>query len=210
MPESKVSKVSRPAHRPSRRHQLIEGAVELFAVKPPELVTIAEIVRHVEMTPAAFYYHFSSRDELFHEVVSVFGEDWASDAEQWWGEATDLDGVLAAARALLDKAIDRRAHATVFFVTSKGMSVAIEESRQSFAARASIAAAAAVARSDPARSAARAAVGGVGLMTVLESSLRAELSLDSAYRTLGPRQFHDEVERLCRRVVTVSPGGTTQ
>src|SRR4051812_6574990 len=98
MPESKGA---RPAHRPSRRHQLLEGAVELFAVKPPDLVTIAEIVQHVGMTPAAFYYHFSSRDELFQEVVTQYGEEWATRAEEWWGEATTTPQVFEVVDRLL-------------------------------------------------------------------------------------------------------------
>lgn len=202
------SRKARPAHRPSRRHQLIEGAVGIFAVKPPELVTIAEIARHVGMTPAAFYYHFSSRDELFLEVVSQFGEEWAACAEQWWGEALTLDDVLDTAGRLLDEAVKRGEHATVFFVTSKGVSLSIEEARQAYAARAASAAAGAICRATSATGGAGAAVDGVGLVTVLESSLRAELSLDSIYRTLGPGRFRDEVLDLCRRVLRVERPAT--
>src|SRR4051794_30185824 len=144
MPESKGT---RPAHRPSRRHQLIEGAVELFAVKPPDLVTIAEIVQHVGMTPAAFYYHFSSRDELFQEVVSRFGEQWAERAEEWWGEAETVEDLRDVVDRLLDGAVENRQHATVFFVTSKGVSVAIEETRRAVTNRMNDAVGAAIMRS---------------------------------------------------------------
>jgi AcrR family transcriptional regulator len=197
MPESKAS---RPAHRPSRRHQLIEGAVELFAIKPPDLVTIAEIVRHAGMTPAAFYYHFSSRDELFGEVVTRFGEEWASRAEAWWSEANTPGELLEVASRLLDWALENRQHATVFFVTSKGASVAIEDARQSVTGRASAAAAEAFRRATGAKADAEAAVHGLSIVTILESSLRAELALDPTYRTLGPRRFRDEVLNLCVRI----------
>ena len=45
------------------------------------------------MTPAAFYYHFSSRDELFQEVVDQFAEQWAELAEEdaWGGGAGTTD-----------------------------------------------------------------------------------------------------------------------
>ncbi len=197
MPESR----RRPAHRPSRRNQLIEGAIDLFAVKPPDLVTISEIVRHVDMTPAAFYYHFSSRDELFLEVVNQFGDSWATCAEEWWGAADGIEEVVDVAGRLIDEAITRRAHATVFFVTSKGVSVSVEESRRSFTARAASAATDALRRCAPESTPEGAAVDAVALITVLESALRAELSLDPAYRTLGPRRFRDEVTRLCGQVL---------
>lgn len=198
MPESRKA---RPAHRPSRRHQLVEGAVELFAVKPPELVTISEIVKHAGMTPAAFYYHFSSRDELFEEVVNQFAEQWAERAEEWWAEATTSAEVLEVVGRLLDWAVEHRQHATVYFVTSKGASIAIEEARVAITARTSTAAGEAIQRATGRPDGPAAALDAVSLMTVLESSLRAELSMDPTYRTLGPRRFRDEVLDLCSRVL---------
>jgi AcrR family transcriptional regulator len=198
MPESRGR---RPAHRPSRKRQLIEGAVELFAVKPPDMVTIAEIVQHAGMTPAAFYYHFSSRDELFQEVVNRFAEKWAARAEQWWAEATTVDEVLGVASRLLDWAVERRQHATVFFVTSKGAGIAIEDARRTVTARTAKAAGDALGRATARTARAVAALDGLSIITVLDCSLRAELSLDATYRTLGPRRFRDEVLDLCARIV---------
>lgn len=175
--------------------------MELFAVKPLDLVTIAEIVQHVGMTPAAFYYHFSSRDELFQEVVNKFGQEWAANAEEWFAEASAPSETLEVIGRLLDWAIANRQHATVFFVTSKGASVVIEEARLVVTARTAAAAAEAVRRASHANAGAGAALDGLSLITVLESSLRAELSLDPTYRSLGPRRFRDEVLNLCVRVL---------
>jgi AcrR family transcriptional regulator len=198
MPESANA---RPAHRPSRRHQIVEGAVELFAVKPPELVTIAEIVRHAGMTPAAFYYHFSSRDELFSEVVEHFAEEWVTRAEEWWAEALTPDDILEVAGRLLDWAVERRQHATVYFVTSKGASVTIEDVRLSVTARTAKAVADAVQRTSGRHAGSATALDALSVVTLLESSLRAELSMDTTYRTLGPRRFRDEVIALCSQVL---------
>ena len=198
MPESTKA---RPAHRPSRRHQLIEGAAELFAVKPADLVTIADIVQHVGMTPAAFYYHFSSRDQLFLEIVNTFGQEWLANAEEWWADAETIDQVLVVAGRLLDWAVEKGRHATVFFVTSKGVSVAIEEVRLAVAASSAAAAGGAIQRATPSLQGARPALDGLSMITVLESALRAELALDPTYRTLGPRRFRDEVLNLCSRVL---------
>lgn len=198
MPESKAA---RPAHRPSRRHQIIAVAVELFAVKPPDLVTIAEIVQQVGMTPAAFYYHFSSRDELFQEVVDSFGEQWAANTEAWWAEADAPDDALLVVGRLLDWAVENRQHATVFFVTSKGASVAIEEARAAVTARAAAAASGALRRVGLAAEGAGGAIDALSLITLIESSLRAELAVDATFRTLGPHRFRDEVLDLCGRVL---------
>lgn len=175
--------------------------MELFEVKPPDLVTIAEIVQHVGMTPAAFYYHFSSRDELFQEVVSSFGEKWATHAEEWFAEAQAPDDLVEVIGRLLDWAVENRQHATVYFVTSKGVSVAIEDCHLAITTRTAVAASDAVVRTTPAKDGAGSALEGLSLITVLESSLRAELSLDPMYRTLGPRRFRDEVLDLCGRVL---------
>lgn len=200
MPESTTR---RPAHRPSRRYQLIEGAVELFAVKPVDLVTIAEIVRQAGMTPAAFYYHFPSREDLLREFVAQFADDWASQAEQLWGDARSTDDVLAVVQRLLDWANEHRKKASVFFVNSRGASVAVEEIRQHATSRTSAAAAAAICRATEREPGAPTSLEGLSLVTVIESALRAELSLDAAYRTLGPQHFRDEVHEQCARVINV-------
>ncbi len=198
------SREARPAHRPSRRHQLVEGAVELFAVKPPELVTIAEIVQQAGMTPAAFYYHFSSREELLQEIVDGFAEEWVARMEDAWGEARAAADVLDGAALLLDWARENRPRATIFFVTSKGATVAIEETRGLVGTRASALAAAAICRVTSRRAGPSTGLEGLSLTIVLDAALRAELSLDTTYRTLGPRRFWDEVSELCTRVMGVS------
>lgn len=170
-------------------------------MKPPDLVTIAEIVQHAGMTPAAFYYHFPSRTSLFQEVVSRFGDGWAQEAEQQWGDVDTREGVLEVAVGLLDRALEERPAATIFFVTSKGASIAVEALRRGVLTRAAAAAAGALQRSDPGAGGARCALDGVALISTLDASLRAELSLDPTYRTLGPRRFRDEVLDLAARVV---------
>src|SRR5260370_22740993 len=66
----------KPANRPSRRHYLVDAAVELFSLEPWEFITVADIVERAGMTPATFYYHFSSREELLEEIVRDFAHKW--------------------------------------------------------------------------------------------------------------------------------------
>lgn len=81
------------------------------------------------------------------------------------------------------------------------MSVAIEEVRVAVTARTSTAASRAIDRATERQTGPATALDAVSLMTVLESSLRAELSMDPSYRNLGPRRFRDEVLALCSRVL---------
>ena len=170
-------------------------------MKPPDVVTIAEIVQHAGMTPAAFYYHFKSREELLQEVVDLFADEWATLAEEVWGEVKTIEDVLEAVGRLLDWAAENRQRAAVYFVTSKGATMAVESTRQTVTARTSTAAEAAICRATGSRAGARTALDGVALVTVLGSALATELSLDPTYRTLGPRRFRDEVLELSARVL---------
>jgi hypothetical protein len=134
-------------------------------------------------------------------VVDHFAEEWAARAEAWWGEATTRDDILEVAGRLMDWAGERKQHATVYFVTSKGASVTIEDRRLAVTARIAKAAAEAVERASGRAAGSATALDALSVVTLLESSLRAELSMDATYRTLGPRLFRDEVIALCSRVL---------
>jgi TetR/AcrR family transcriptional regulator, cholesterol catabolism regulator len=68
---------ARPAERPSlqpegkagtSRQRIIAAAAELFATHGFEATSIRDIANAVEMTNAALYYHFASKEELFAVV----------------------------------------------------------------------------------------------------------------------------------------------
>src|SRR5437763_5920904 len=95
-------RATRPANRPSRRHELVAAALELFALQPWEMVTVSDIVARAGMTPAAFYYHFASRDELLEELVRDFSNRWAEQGESLFGAATSPEEFAEAVSRLLD------------------------------------------------------------------------------------------------------------
>ena len=72
------SRSSRPANRPSRRQEILESAIELLAAEPPDVIAVSDIAAHCAMTPAAFYYHFSSKDEILDEIVEEFASAWTT------------------------------------------------------------------------------------------------------------------------------------
>ena len=72
----------RPAHRPSRRGVIVETAFELFASSPVDTVTVADIAAAAEMTSAAIYYHYPSREEILLEGLREFAESYVGEIER--------------------------------------------------------------------------------------------------------------------------------
>lgn len=65
-PEAVASK--REAHRPSRRNEVIDAAVEVFSEQGPG-ESIAAVAKRAGMSQASIYYHFPSKDELLAAAV---------------------------------------------------------------------------------------------------------------------------------------------
>ena len=74
---------ARPAHRPSRRASVIDAAVGLFAVYPAETVTVADIAAAADMTAAAVYYHFPSKEHIILEGLQTFTRDYLAELRRW-------------------------------------------------------------------------------------------------------------------------------
>ena len=64
--------MTRPPHRPSRRSTVVDAAMGLFALHPPEHVTVADIAAAADMTAAAVYYHFPSKEHVLLEGLQLF------------------------------------------------------------------------------------------------------------------------------------------
>jgi AcrR family transcriptional regulator len=73
-----------PAHRPSRRGEIVAAAVRVFARNGFAETSIQDVADEAGVVPTAVYYHFAGKDELF---------DVALDAV-----ISELDEVVEAAR----------------------------------------------------------------------------------------------------------------
>ncbi|TDC55490.1 TetR family transcriptional regulator [Actinomadura sp. KC345] len=60
--------VVRPAHRPSRREELLDAALDELMSDGQYDVAISQIAKRAGMTSAAVYYHFDSREELLEAL----------------------------------------------------------------------------------------------------------------------------------------------
>lgn len=55
---------------PDRRQEILDAALHIFAEKGYSATTNADIARAAGVTPAALYYYFASKEELFRAVVT--------------------------------------------------------------------------------------------------------------------------------------------
>src|SRR4051812_15143526 len=64
-----------PAHRPSRRQEIIDAAIKVFARSGFAETSIQDVAEEAGVVPTAVYYHFAGKDQLFDVALqSVIAE----------------------------------------------------------------------------------------------------------------------------------------
>ncbi|MDT4920344.1 MAG: hypothetical protein QOI15_1246 [Pseudonocardiales bacterium] len=58
------------AHRPSRRHLIVDAAIRVFARKGFAEASIQEIADEAGMVATAVYYHFAGKEDLFEAALA--------------------------------------------------------------------------------------------------------------------------------------------
>ncbi|MER5176999.1 helix-turn-helix domain-containing protein [Streptomyces sp. NPDC002896] len=192
---------TRAAHRPSRRQWVVEAATELFATQSPDEVTVADIAARAEMTSAAVYYHFSSKDQVLVEGMRVFAAALLEQLETLAEAHTPGAGIGQEVTALLAWLGEHRSAATVFFVSSAGMSQEAEALRQEIRTQLLAELAGLVRKAREAITDAEAAVIALGVLALVENAAISQVRGDDVYRSLGHRSFTQEVSRLADRLV---------
>ena len=190
--------IPKPANRPSRRHHLVDAAVELFSLEPWDFITVADIVERAGMTPATFYYHFSSREELLEEIVQDFAQKWIGMVERLLEAAKTPDALCDVAVALLDEIDAAGLSAKVFFLSTAKEPLQAERIRSDARKKLILSAGKAVRRLAPGRDRASVHVNGVAMVVLYEMAARSRLGLAEPHRALGPRKFRAELLSLSR------------
>ena len=205
MPDPRSTRPSprstRPANRPSRRHEILTAAIELLAVQPPDQIAVSDIAAQAGMTPAAFYYHFTSKDEILDEIIAEFAGDWSWLVGGLLPELTHPEDLIDFIDDILTWVDDHPRVATVYFVTSIGATSTGEALRKKTRDDLSKRAAKSFLVMNPAKDRIDSAVAGLGLITLLEVISRARLELDPSYRTLGPMRFRASAATLAEHLV---------
>ncbi|MFI9753479.1 TetR/AcrR family transcriptional regulator [Streptomyces collinus] len=191
---------TRAAHRPSRKQWVVEAATELFATQPPDEVTVADIAARAEMTSAAVYYHFSSKDQVLAEAMRVFASALRAQLEALTEASEPGTDVGATVTTLLAWLGEHRSAATVFFVSSAGMSQEAEALRQESRTELLKELMRLIRQARESVTDAEAAVIGLGLLALLETAAISQVRGDDVYRSLGHRFFVREVGDLAERI----------
>ncbi|MFF3373856.1 TetR/AcrR family transcriptional regulator [Streptomyces sp. NPDC002680] len=191
---------TRAAHRPSRKQWVIEAATELFATQSPDEVTVADIAARAEMTSAAVYYHFSSKDQILAAAMRAFAGALREQLQAITQAHEPGSDIGASVTTLLAWLGEHRSAATVFFVSSAGMSQDSEALRQESRTELLDELVRLIRKARGSVSDAEAAVIGLGLLALLETAAISQVRGDDVYRSLGHRSFVREVGELAERI----------
>ena len=85
----------RPAHRPSRRSEIIKAATIVFSRLTYAEATVEDIAAECGVAPTAVYYHFGGKEELFDQAFEACLH----------GFSAVVDSVRAGAETLDEKAL---------------------------------------------------------------------------------------------------------
>lgn len=175
--------------------------MELFASPRADAVTVAEIADAAGMTSAAVYYHFASKDDILLEGLRLVGEDIVAEARR---AQQDIAGRHASIgelpEHLLEWMDERRAAATVWYVKSSGVSLAVEQLRRELRGELITVLTRAAKAARPTISASEAAVVATALLSLIETAATSWLTEDESLTGLGRRRFLDETVRLAERI----------
>src|ERR1044072_4508358 len=72
--EPKPSTARRPAHRPSRRDDVLAAGTVEFVERGFASVSVTDIAKRAGMTPAAVYYHFPTKEDVLLAIVGRTGD----------------------------------------------------------------------------------------------------------------------------------------
>jgi AcrR family transcriptional regulator len=195
----------RPAHRPSRRSTVIDAAMGLFALHPPEAVTVADIAAAADMTAAAVYYHFPSKEHVLLEGLEIFTRQYLATVRELARADEDENWASRLVAELLEWLELNRTPATVYLVHSAGVDASIEALRRETRIEQVIVLARAVrAHNGRARSNVEPEVAAIGLVSLLENAASSWLTQDAVFLGLGRRRFVAETGTLARRMVGVA------
>jgi AcrR family transcriptional regulator len=192
----------RPAHRPSRRSTVIDAAMGLFALHPPEAVTVADIAAAADMTAAAVYYHFPSKEHVLLEGLELFSSRYVATMRELSRADEDDNWASRLVGEVLDWLELNRIPATVYFAHSAGVDASIEALRRETRIEQVVLLARAIrTHLGRSRSSVEPEVAAIGLVSLIENAASSWLTQDNVFLGLGRRRFVTEAGSLAQRMV---------
>jgi AcrR family transcriptional regulator len=183
---------------------VIDGAMGLFATLPVDEVTVQDIASAVEMTPAAVYYHFASKEQILTEGMQQFA-DQLLDELRAHVPTDDGGGLGEQLTHAISWTARRRPQATVYFVNSIGLNLIVEALRRETRVQMVDVLSDSVKAVRGRVGRAEAGVIAVALVSLLETSIASLLNQDAAFRGLGARKFSSQVAAIGERMAGLAP-----
>ena len=122
--------VRRPAHRPSRRDDVLAAGTLEFVERGFASVSVTDIAKRAGMTPAAVYYHFPTKEDLLLALVTRTG-DAISDLCSSGAKAAGAEDAIT---ALVDRFLAwleaHPADARLYYQSSQGATADVEALRR--------------------------------------------------------------------------------
>jgi AcrR family transcriptional regulator len=103
------TRTKRSQTRGLTRRRLLDAAADLFARKGFEATSVDDVAEAAGFSKGAFYYNFTSKDDLLDALVTDFIGTLSSDLEHALAAETTIESKLAAAQRLLTEH-EREAH----------------------------------------------------------------------------------------------------
>jgi AcrR family transcriptional regulator len=120
----------RPAHRPSRRDDVLAAGTVEFIERGFASVSVTDIAKGAGMTPAAVYYHFPTKEDVLLALVGRTGDALT----ELCAEAVEAATVEEAVTALIDRFLGwLDAHpddARLYYQSSQGATADVEALRR--------------------------------------------------------------------------------
>lgn len=175
----------------------------LFATMPVDEVTVQDIAAAVDMTPAAVYYHFASKEQILIEGMQQFRDDLLDVVRDHLPSDGDIDGIRNLTVLILSWTAKRRTHATVYYVNSIGLNLLVEALRRETRVELIELFRTAVKTVRGRTGTAEAGVIAVGLVSLIETAIASMLNQDATYRGIGARKYAAEVAAIANRLAAV-------
>jgi len=176
----------------------------LFANYPVEEVTVSDIASAADMTSAAVYYHFASKEQVLLEGMRHFSLQLLEETRTHSPAKGDPAGPRELVSHLLAWLKNHRVVAIVYFINSAGLNVQVETLRRETRIEMLAMFRKAVRSARPSLRSGEAAVIAIALVSLLETAAVSWLKEDVAYHGLGSRRFATEVRALADRIVGIT------
>lgn len=128
--EPKQSTARRPAHRPSRRDDVLAAGTVEFVERGFASVSVTDIAKRAGMTPAAVYYHFPTKEDVLLALVGRTGDAITA----LCAESIEAAAVEDAVTALIDRFLawmeTHPADARLYSQSSQGATADVEALRR--------------------------------------------------------------------------------